>query len=388
MPFAAAVSEHPVTATAIGETAGEVLETLGAGADLVALFVSPQHAGALEDAAAAVRVILRPGALIGCAAAGVIGDGREIEGTAGVSMWAISGRRAVTTHVLVEPDADNGPTILGWPSRLPFAPALVVLIADPFSFPAADFLAWMGRRHPGVPVIGGHASAGRGPGGNRLAADGAVVTTGAVAAIIGPGPEVTACVSQGCRPVGQPFVVTRAERRMVYELGGQPAYGRLLDMARTELSETERRLLGDGVYLGVVIDEYRDSYSPGDFLVRKVIGADKTAGAIALETAVEVGTTVQYQVRGPATADEDLRRLLVDCAGPGAADGATGALLVRGQDRGRRLFEEPDHDAGLVDDILDRPAAAGFIAAGEFGPVGGRNFTHDAALAVAILHDD
>lgn len=386
MPFAASVSEHPVTATAIGETAGEVLETLGAGADLIAIFVSPHHAGALEDAAAAARVILRPGALIGCAAVGVVGNGREIEGTAGVVLWGLKSRRSVTTHIVMEAGPGAEPTVLGWPPRLPFPPALVVLIADPFSFPSADFLTWLGRSHPGVPVIGGNASAGRGRGANRLVADGAVAAEGAVAAIIGPGTDITTVVSQGCRPVGQPFVVTRAERRMVYELGGQPAYARLLDLARTEVSEAERGLLGQAVYLGVVIDEYRETYGPGDFLVRKVIGADKDAGAIALDDAVEVGTTVQYQVRGPATADEDLRRLLIECAGAGDPRGAA-TLLVRGHDRGSSLFGEADHDAALVADLLDRPPTAGFISAGEFGPIGGRNFTHESAAAIAILRD-
>lgn len=386
MPFAASVSEHPVTATAIGETAGELLETLGAGADLVTLFVSPHHAGALEDAAAAARVILRPGALIGCAAAGVIGNGKEIEATAGVAVWGLRGRRVVTTHIVMEAGPGAEATVFGWPSRLPFPPALVVLIADPFSFPSAEFVAWLGRRHPGVPVVGGNASAGRGPGANRLVADGTVAAEGAVAAIIGPGPDITTLVSQGCRPVGQPFVVTRAERRMVYELGGQPAYTRLLDMARSDLSDADRRMLGQAVYLGVVIDEYREIYGPGDFLVRKVIGADKEAGAIALDGTVEVGTTVQYQVRGAATADEDLRRLLIECAETGDPRN-TAALLVRGHDRGSLLFGEADHDAALVADLLDRPPTAGFISAGEFGPVGGRNFTHESAAAIAILHD-
>src|SRR4051794_3537255 len=88
MPFASALSEHPVPAHAVGEVAGEVIEKIGAGVDLALLFLTPPFAGALEDAAAAVRTILKPKTLLGCAAVAVAGTGREVEETPAVSLWA------------------------------------------------------------------------------------------------------------------------------------------------------------------------------------------------------------------------------------------------------------------------------------------------------------
>ena len=61
--------------------------------DLALLFVTPPHAGALEDAARAVRDMLRPGALLGCAAVSVVGGGREVEQSPGVSLWAATRAR-------------------------------------------------------------------------------------------------------------------------------------------------------------------------------------------------------------------------------------------------------------------------------------------------------
>ena len=61
-------------------------------------------------------------------------------------------------------------------------------------------------------MIGGAASAPRGPGGNRLVLDGRVTTTGAVGVFL-DGVEVRTVVSQGCRPVGSPYVITRAVRK-------------------------------------------------------------------------------------------------------------------------------------------------------------------------------
>src|ERR1019366_2261261 len=88
MPFASALSEHPITAQAVGEVAGQVLESLGRGPDLAMLFLTPPHGGALEDAAAAARSVLDPGTLGGCAAVAVPGSGREGEHDPAVTLWA------------------------------------------------------------------------------------------------------------------------------------------------------------------------------------------------------------------------------------------------------------------------------------------------------------
>ncbi|HEX9968491.1 MAG TPA: FIST N-terminal domain-containing protein, partial [Acidimicrobiales bacterium] len=355
MAFAAAISEHPVTATAVGEVAGEVLERLGGAApDLALLFVTEAHAGALEDAAAAVRAVLSPGVLLGCAAVAVAGPAREVESQPAVSLWA--GTTGSVAPVLLDGD------LSGWPDPLPFEPSALLLIGDPFSFPAEALFERVGT----LPVLGGMASAARGPGGNRLALDGRVVTAGAVGALLGPGARVRSLVSQGCRPIGSPYVVTKAERNVVYELGGKPAVERLVSSA---LEPEDIALVNQGLHLGLVVDEHKAEFGRGDFLVRNVLGADRDNGAIAVGDYVEVGTTVQYHVRDAMTADEDLRTLL-------AGQAASGALLFTCNGRGARLFGAPDHDAALLDEALDGAPVAGFFAAGEFGPVGGRNFVH------------
>jgi small ligand-binding sensory domain FIST len=66
---------------------------------------------------------------------------------------------------------------------------------------------------------------------------------------------------------------------------------------------------------------------------------------------------------------------------------AAGALLFTCNGRGTRLFPEPDHDARIVSSALDGAALAGFFCAGEFGPVGGRNFLHGFTASLAIFVD-
>jgi small ligand-binding sensory domain FIST len=367
--FAAALSEHPVTAHAVGEVAGHLLEAVGEEPDLVTVFVTPPHAGALEDVTSALDTILRPRTLVGCAAVSVVGESREVEEDPAVVAWA--GRVGPVTPVRLDDAAT------GLPPAQVDASALL-LVGDPFSFDAEGFFAQLAASHPGLPVLGGMASAARGPGGNRLVLNGQVFTDGAVGALLGDGARVASVVSQGCRPIGQPYVVTRAERNAVYELAGRPAYERLVDMARTSLDEHELELVNRGLHLGLVIDEHKAEFGRGDFLVRNVIGADAEHGVIGVNDIVEVGTTVQYHVRDAATADEDLRALL-------HGREAEAALVFTCNGRGVRLFGTRHHDARVVADALDDPAAAGFFAAGEFGPVGGRNFVHGFTASLVLF---
>jgi small ligand-binding sensory domain FIST len=163
----------------------------------------------------------------------------------------------------------------------------------------------------------------------------------------------------------------------MHELAGEPPLQRLLEQAK-HLPESDIALINRGLHLGVVIDEHKVEFERGDFLVRNVLGGDKTTGAIAVGDLVDIGATVQFHVRDAETADEDLRSLL-------AGECATGALLFTCNGRGTRLFGVPDHDAEVVNEALDGAPLAGFFAAGELGPVGGRNFLHGFTASLALF---
>jgi small ligand-binding sensory domain FIST len=191
-------------------------------------------------------------------------------------------------------------------------------------------------------------------------------------------------VAQGCRPVGDPYTVTRAEGNVIFELGGRPPLTRLRELAAA-LPGRDRELLAQGAQLGLVIDEYRSESRPGDFLIRGLAGADPQSGAVVVGDAVRVGQTVQFHVRDADSADEDLRRTLQrELAALGGRE-AAGALLFTCNGRGSRLFPEPGHDAGLVATMLGDIPVAGFFCAGELGPVGGQNFLHAYTASIALF---
>ncbi len=384
MTFAAAISEHPDIGQAAGEVLGELLERIGPEPDLAVLFLTAPHREAVTDIAQAVRRLLRPATLIGAAASSVVGGHRVVEETSALVLWAARFGAAPTP---VRLDAVSGPE--GWAfAGLPHVDGggeggrdegpveHLVLVADPFSFPADAFVELAAERFPSLRVIGGLASAASGPGGNRLVLDGEVHTDGAVGVLLPSGSGATTVVSQGCRPVGSPMVVTKADRRVVLELAGKPALDRLADLV-AGMSEQERDLARRGLHVGWVIDEHKERFERGDFLIRNLLGGNKEAGALVVSGPVEIGSTVQFQLRDAASADDDLRHLL-------AGRRASGALLFTCTGRGSHLFGRAGHDAELVDAVTGG-ATAGMFCAGEVGPVGARSFVHGFTASVLLF---
>ncbi|CAN5660918.1 FIST N-terminal domain-containing protein [soil metagenome] len=375
--YAAALSEHPLPTHAVGEVIGEVLEQVGEAPDLAVLFVTGSLTGVVEDLAATVRTLLRPGTLLGATAVSVLSGDREVEEHPAVVLWA--GRPGAVTPVRIETTrTDDGWRVDGLPPAAHDGPRTLLLLADPFSFPTDVFLDRLRADHPELTIVGGLASAARGPGGNRLVLDAGVHLDGAVGVLFAAGQVLTPVVSQGCRPIGVPLVVTRAEGNIIHELAGRPALERLQEVV-TDLAEDDRRLLQQGVHLGRVVDENQVEFRRGDFLIRNVIGADRANGAVAVGDPVEVGATVQFQVRDAASADEDLRLLLADRT-------ASGALVFTCNGRGVNLFGEPDHDARMVDAHVEG-GVAGMFCAGELGPIGGHSFLHGFTASIVLFED-
>lgn len=377
--FASALSVHPDARVALGEVLGEVYERIGAEPDLAVIFLTEAHVGAAGHIARTVQELLAPKAFIGTSASAVLGGGQGIENRPGLVLWAARTRHAVRPFALRATVDGDDVRLTGLdPSDLDGAPTML-LLADPFSFPAQDFLDGMTRGHPGVAVVGGLASAARSPGGNVMVLGGEIQRSGAVGVLLDAAESVEPVVSQGCRPIGAPFTVTRASGNLVEEIAGRPALERLRQIV-AELDDTDRALVATGLHVGIVADEHRYDFGRGDFLIRGVLGADQSGGAIAVSDIVEVGTTIQFQVRDPATAGDDLRLLLL-------GHPSDAALVFTCNGRGTSMFGDPHHDAQIVEDHLGHAPIAGMFCAGEFGPVGRRNALHGFTAAVALFRN-
>jgi small ligand-binding sensory domain FIST len=390
MPFAAAVSTEQAAPRALDAVCRPALDQLRGAPDLALLFFSPHHLAAADDLAAAAQQQLGARCLLGCVGESIIGNDREIEDSPALSLWLARWPGAVelTPFQLTLEETSEGYTLLGWPDALEDAdPArsAVLLLGDPYTFPADVFLQEMNESRRGVRVMGGMASGIRAPGECRLLSRERTIPGGAVGVLLRGDIGLRCVVSQGCKPIGRPMVVTKAHDNVIAELGGKPPLRQLQELW-PQLSPEDQRLMQRGLHVGRVINEYQGEFRRGDFLIRNVLGIEQESGALAITDRARVGQTVQFHIRDAASADEDLRDLLRHDLGAHPKRPA-GALAFSCNGRGTRLFAQPNHDASVIRAEAGALPLAGFFAQGELGPVGGQNFIHGFTASVALFEE-
>jgi len=355
------------------EAADQALRPLdGAVPDLVCVFGTPTEPDDFSAAVLQVAEITQATVVIGCTASGVLGAGAGVESEPAISVWAghLPGVRLRPFRLDVLRTRD-GLAVVGLPD-ITIHDQVGLLFADPFTFPIDGFVERSNDLVPGFPYVGGLAAGPEGDG-TRLALDGELYSRGAVGVLIGGDLDVRTTLSQGCRPVGPTMAVTKAEGNIIFEMAGEPALVRLEELL-TAMPDEDRLLAAEGLQLGVAMDEYADEHGQGDFLIRGVVGADRATGAIVIGDVVEIGRTVRFQLRDADAARADLDEVLTKFrARPGDL---RGALLFSCNGRGADVFGSADHDVKAVQAGLGIPGVAGFFAAGEIGPVGGRNYLH------------
>jgi small ligand-binding sensory domain FIST len=263
--------------------------------------------------------------------------------------------------------------------------ALALLLADPWSFPVDGFVERSNDAMRGLPIAGGLASGLRGRGSTRLFLGDRSVDRGAVGALLAGPVGARTIVSQGCRPVGPAMTVTASDGNVVLGLAGTPARDKLEEIL-AELPPDDQALATTGLQLGIAMDEYAEAHDYGDFLVRGIAGVDELRNGLVVGDLVAVGRTVQFHLRDAAAADADLRTRLRRFRDGSTLDTVEGALLFSCNGRGEAMFGAADHDLAVLRDGLQAPAGvAGFFAAGEIGPVGGRNHVHGVTASVVAF---
>jgi small ligand-binding sensory domain FIST len=330
-----------------------------------------------------IRSQLSAEAVIGCTCESAIGGALELESQSAISIWAASLPNAsLQTFRLDYQRTPDGGVFTGWPDQLQNGwpgNCKLLLLGDPFSFPADVLVHQLNEDRPDVEVIGGMCSGASRPGECRLLLNDQTHAAGAIATLLSE-IDVDTVVSQGCRPIGKPFVVTAAERNVVMSLGGKPALEQLQALFST-LPTREQRMIQSGLHLGIVMNEYQPEFSYGDFLIRNVIGIDPDSQAIQIGDFIRPGQTVQFHIRDAESASHELAQMLKRKQ----EKQIQSALIFTCNGRGTHLFPDPHHDAQAVQTAFGDIPSAGFFAAGEIGPVGGQNFVHGFTASLALF---
>lgn len=362
----------------VAEAAAELKSTLDQPAQMAFAFVSADYLPHLEEFSEIVRVDGRVTELAGATGWGIITDGVEMEEQSGFCLLALADPKTQFEPSVITQQSPGSASIHG----TGLAPESSIVLANPFVLDVETWLAGWNSAWPGVPCIGGLASASGQPDDCAVFYNGRVVE--GLAVKISGGLKVQPMVSQGCRPIGEPLTVTRAESNVVYSLGARPAY-EALESAFETLADNEKATARGNLFAGLAGNEYVEDFKSGDFLIRNIIGADPQTGAVVIGGIPRIGQTLQYQLRDRRSADSELRAVMraaaAECGRPLAS------LVFACTGRGTRLFGSKSHDATLMESAFGVHPVAGLFCNGEIAPLGGKSYIHSYTLSCALFVD-
>lgn len=389
MRFASGISDSVQLVKAAGEVSRQIREQLaGAPCHAVFVFASPIYRAHWNEALALLHERLRPQALIGCSGSGVIGGEQECEWVPALAVVAAHwpGVRlhpfALDAEALQRASAGGFwmDTIGAFPTEQPS----FVLLADPYTCDPAKLLEELNATFPGRPCVGGLVSGGTSAGEQRLFCHADMRREGVVGLAITGNVQMDVLVSQSCRPIGRPVIVTKSEGNIVWELGGQQAMD-ILREALMSLTLSEQELAQRSIFAGLVINEMKSRFQAGDFLIRELVGIDPPSGAIALAEDVQLGQTLQFHLRDPGISRQQLRQLLAAHRSHPQQPPPAGGLVFNCLGRGKAFYGVPNQDLRTIRTFSGNVPVGGFFCNGEIGPVGGLNLLHGYTASVGLF---
>jgi len=352
------------------------------------VFMTPAFFSQASQVLEILRVHSQIPLLVGCSSAGLIAGGQEIEDRAGlvVGLFALPGAELKAFHFTqAQVEESNGPGY--WHLETGISPEQTngwLIFADPFHLDAESWLRGWNEAYAPLPMLGGLASGDYSEQITQVYLNGDVFEAGGVAVSVGGDVKLVSVISQGCTPIGNTWTITRVERNVIHEIANRPAY-EVLAETFAGLRAAEKTKTQGNLFVGLVINEYLEEFQRGDFLVRNLLGADPRSGAIAVGAFPRTGQTIQFQRRDAAAATEDMVALLSRAKEKLGHATIYGACLCSCNGRGHRLFGQPNHDAGLIQQKLGPLGLTGFFCNGEIGPVGDRNFVHGYTASLALF---
>ena len=353
-------------------------------ADLALVFVTGVSADVAAAGAAldAVRRATGAPVVVGCSGTGILTERGEIEGEPAVAVLAVRDERLVATPFSFERQGERADLGAELGQRIGATLAeggCVLVLPDAIGCNPPALLAQLHESLGFVPVLGAVAA-----GEPMLELSDAGVAEGALVGVALSGLAPVIGVTQGCTPIGEPYVITHAQSNVVERIGSRPALEVLSEAIRSHPG-AHARVQRAGVFAGLAMDPAKSPLERGDFLVRNLVGADHSSGALAVAERVRVGQTLQFQIRDAEASRDDLRAMLDELAARLGGRRPAFGCYFDCAGRGRGLFGVADHDVTLIRERLGEFPLVGFFGNGEFAPIGRRNFFHNYTGALVIF---
>lgn len=366
----------------------ELRQQLAFPVSLGLVFTTPKFAPHAEPLLEILRVHGRIPLLVGCSSNALVVGGEEVEESAGLALglYSLPGAALSAFHFdQRQVEESNGAAYWhhetgvdteqtnGWLAFL-----------DPFNMDSEGWLRSWNEAYAPLPVVGGLASGDSQAQETQVYLNGEVFDEGGVAVSVGGAVKLVGVVSQGCTPIGETWTLTRVEQNLIHQIANRPAYQVLADTVESLSPEDQRRARGN-LFIGLAMNEYREEFHRGDFLVRNLLGADPRSGVLAVGAFPRAGQTIQFQRRDARAAQEEMQSLLNRARAELAGATVYGGCLCTCNGRGKHLFGKPHQDAQMIQQHLGPLSLAGFFCNGEIGPVGETSFLHGYTASLGLF---
>lgn len=380
MRFHSALATGAELEAACRQAATAIHEGLGPGPiDLAMVFASPRYGASIDRLPVLLHELLGARTLVGCSG-GAVADGAQVLENRH-ALVVLAGRLpgvqvdAVAVGTGDLPDMDGPPQ--AWRELLPPC-ALprrgMIVLCEPFHLDARALLSGLDFGFPGLPKVGGIASGSRHPEGHTLFLGRNTYRAGAVVVSFAGDVRLDAVIAQGCRPIGRPGRVTKADRNRLVAVDDRPARV-FLEEQLSALPQADQELVERSpLFLGIASNPFaKREPTAGDFLIRNILGVDG-GGDLVVADHLPIGRHVQLHLRDAASGVADLVQQLQRVQPATATAGVMFRCLGR---------DGPDHAQFTA--AAPRVPLAGLHCNGEIGSLGDVTHLHAYTAAFALL---
>lgn len=189
-----------------------------------------------------------------------------------------------------------------------------------------------------------------------------VISGGISGVLFSENVSVITNLSQGCSPVGEKHIITKAQENAVFSLDKKPALEVLMqDMDISSHKELENK--AGEVFIGLCIPGSDKS----DYTIRNLVAFDPEHSVFAVNDYLAEGNEVVFCKRNEQTAIDDMQHMLDNIAArlKPAKSKIRGGIYISCLGRGREQFGNNSEEIKMIQKSLGDFPLTGFFANGE-----------------------
>lgn len=295
---------------------------------------------------------------VGSIGLGIITSGQEVYDRPAASIMLANFDENEFTMVPAIGRQEDITSQIQWPRK--FITNFGVIHGDPLNPQTQDLIETLQQQLENGFIVGGLTSS---CGAHYQVAD-EVISGGISGVLFSENVSVVTNLSQGCSPVGEKHLITKAKENAALLLDNKPALQVLMqDMDISNYPQLEQE--ATEVFIGLCIPGSDKS----DYTVRNLVGIDANHNIFAINDYLTEGNEILFCKRNEQTAIDDMRHMLDNIAGrlkqKPNDNIIKGGLYVSCLGRGREQFGHDSEEIKMIQKTLGNFPLTGFFANGE-----------------------